>query len=59
MGMRHLQLEGDSRDWYPSVEERKIAQLEKPLLFSFSDDDVQARSRHVSIKIANSEWSKV
>lgn len=57
--MRHLQLEGDSRDWYPSAEERKLAQIEKPLLYSFSDDDVQARNRMISIKIANSEWSKV
>eukprot|EP00026_Physarum_polycephalum_P000021 Phypoly_transcript_00021.p1 GENE.Phypoly_transcript_00021~~Phypoly_transcript_00021.p1 ORF type:complete len:3252 (+),score=335.79 Phypoly_transcript_00021:281-10036(+) len=54
---RQLQLEGDPRDWYhhPSVE--KIASS-KPLLFSFVDDEVQTRNRMISIKIANSEWSK-
>ena len=55
LSSRQLHLEGDSRDWYSSVD--KITP--KPLLFSFADDDVQTRNRNISVKIANSEWSKV
>lgn len=61
--IRPLRIEGDPRNWYPSAETgpngRTFNKIGKPLLFSFEDDDVRAKSRKVIIKIANSEWSKV